>query len=208
MWTEKFVFDHTGYKLKYFRPPYGDIDNRVRAIARQLGFKTVIWSNEWDTQDWQLPYKTITPNQIISIFKKGISSIPARSKGVITLEHDGAPQMVAMARTLLDLGMKSGLKPMDIASCLSDKVGYNAVPAKPVTNDSEKHIADDTGDKGGPGVPATDAGSSKGSGDTAGDGSLPKGSVKAKASILRGPSGFLCATIVTLASVALGASML
>lgn len=22
-WTEKYIFDHTGYKVKYFRPPYG-----------------------------------------------------------------------------------------------------------------------------------------------------------------------------------------
>lgn len=22
-WTEKYIFDHTGYKIKYFRPPYG-----------------------------------------------------------------------------------------------------------------------------------------------------------------------------------------
>ncbi|KAI9240280.1 MAG: hypothetical protein BYD32DRAFT_391966, partial [Podila humilis] len=55
MWTQKYIFDHTGYKVKYFRPPYGDIDNRVRGIARELGFRTVIWSNDWDTQDWQLP---------------------------------------------------------------------------------------------------------------------------------------------------------
>lgn len=23
-WTEKYIFDHTGYKVKYFRPPYGE----------------------------------------------------------------------------------------------------------------------------------------------------------------------------------------
>ncbi|KAF9961565.1 chitin deacetylase [Mortierella alpina] len=198
MWTEKFVFDHTGYKLKYFRPPYGDVDNRVRAIARQLGFKTVIWSNDWDTQDWQLPYKTITPNQIVNIFQKGISSIPTRSHGVITLEHDGAPQMVAMARTLLDLGIKSGLKPMDIASCLSDKVGYNAVPDKPAKNDSDEHITDGTG------TPSTDAGSSRAPGEavTTNDGPLqkgPAGPAKAKASILRGPSRILYAVVVSVA---------
>lgn len=24
MWTQKYIFDHTGYKVKYFRPPYGE----------------------------------------------------------------------------------------------------------------------------------------------------------------------------------------
>ncbi|KAG0327391.1 chitin deacetylase [Dissophora globulifera] len=130
-WTEKYIYDHTGYKIKYFRPPYGDIDNRVRAIARQLGFKTVIWSSEWDTQDWQLEEETITSRQIIGIFKNDLQSLPKRKKGVITLEHDGDPKMTVMARTLLEMGQKNGMKPMDIAQCLGDKVGYNAIPAPP-----------------------------------------------------------------------------
>ncbi|KAK3834046.1 MAG: hypothetical protein J3R72DRAFT_372342 [Linnemannia gamsii] len=128
-WTEKYIFDHTGYKVKYYRPPYGDVDNRVRAIARELGFKTVIWSNDWDTQDWQLQENTITPKKIVGIFNSGLRSLPDRKKGVITLEHDGDKQMVTMARTLLDMGLKKGMKPMNIAQCLNDKVGYNAVPA-------------------------------------------------------------------------------
>ncbi|KAG0205501.1 chitin deacetylase [Mortierella sp. GBA30] len=129
-WTEKYIFDHTGYKVKYFRPPYGDIDNRVRAVARELGFKTVIWSNDWDTQDWQLEENSITPNQVVRIFKNDLSLLPKRKKGVITLEHDGDQKMAHMARTLLEMGLKKGLKPMNIAQCLGDKVGYNAVPEK------------------------------------------------------------------------------
>ncbi|ORZ27026.1 hypothetical protein BCR41DRAFT_287182, partial [Lobosporangium transversale] len=96
-WTEKYIYDHTGYKIKYFRPPYGDVDNRVRAIARQLGFKTVIWSHEWDTQDWQLEENTITPTQIESIFKNGLKSLSKRETGPISLEHDGDPKMVTVA---------------------------------------------------------------------------------------------------------------
>ncbi|KAG0281431.1 chitin deacetylase, partial [Linnemannia exigua] len=37
-WTEKAVFDILGMKMKYVRPPYGDIDNRVRAICKKLGY--------------------------------------------------------------------------------------------------------------------------------------------------------------------------
>ncbi|KAG0036104.1 chitin deacetylase [Podila clonocystis] len=130
-WTEKYIFDHTGYKVKYFRPPYGDIDNRVRAIARELGFKTVIWSNDWDTQDWQLPEKTISQKQIVGLFNNGLHDLPHRDNGVITLEHDGDQMMVSMARTLLTMGMKKGMKPMDIAKCMADPVGYNLVPKPP-----------------------------------------------------------------------------
>ncbi|KAI7818895.1 hypothetical protein BC939DRAFT_401003 [Gamsiella multidivaricata] len=130
-WTEKYIYDHTGYKIKYYRPPYGDVDNRVRAIATQLGFTTVIWSNEWDTQDWQLEENTISSKQIVNIFKNDLQTLPKRKNGVITLEHDGDPKMITMARTLLDMGLAKGMKPMDIAQCLNDPVGYNAVPKKP-----------------------------------------------------------------------------
>ncbi|KAK3828820.1 MAG: hypothetical protein J3Q66DRAFT_383459 [Benniella sp.] len=132
-WTEKYIHDHTGYKVKYFRPPYGDVDNRVRAIARELGFKTVIWSNEWDTQDWQLEENTISAKDIVNIFKKDLQNLPKHDNGVITLEHDGDPKMTAMARTLLDMGIAKGLKPMHIAQCLGDQVGYNAVPPTTTT---------------------------------------------------------------------------
>ncbi|KAF9203675.1 chitin deacetylase [Haplosporangium sp. Z 27] len=128
-WTEKFIFDTTGYKVKYFRPPYGDVDNRVRAIARELGFKTVIWTSQWDTQDWQLEENTITHKQIVKIFNDALDTFPERDAGVITLEHDGDPKMNKMANTILDMGKAKGLIPMSIAQCLNDNPGYNAVPA-------------------------------------------------------------------------------
>lgn len=39
------------------RPPYGDIDDRVRYISLQMGLTPVIWTaadgGTFDTQDWQ-----------------------------------------------------------------------------------------------------------------------------------------------------------
>ncbi|KAG0205965.1 chitin deacetylase [Mortierella sp. GBA30] len=199
-WTEKFIFDHTGYKLKYFRPPYGDIDNRVRAIAHQLGFKTVIWSTGWDSQDWQLPYKTITPNQIVNIFKNDLTDIPERQRGVITLEHDGAPQMVAMARTLLDMGIKSGLKPMDIAKCLSDPVGYNAVPAKAsveksIENTSDQHKIDGT---------AAATSNSGGNGQVSKDTGVHANSAQTKVLL---PWGTASRALLTMGAMAIGVAL-
>lgn len=74
---------------------------------------------------------TITSKQIVGIFNSGLKSLPDRKKGVITLQHDGDKKLVTMARTLLDMGIKKGMRPMHIAQCLDDKVGYNAVPALP-----------------------------------------------------------------------------
>lgn len=43
------IFDNTGRLPAFWRPPYGDVDNRVRAIAKQVfGLQTVIWN--YDTR--------------------------------------------------------------------------------------------------------------------------------------------------------------
>ncbi|KAJ3512592.1 hypothetical protein NLJ89_g3430 [Agrocybe chaxingu] len=35
-----------------WRPPFGDVDDRIRAIANGLGLRTVLW--QYDSQDWQV----------------------------------------------------------------------------------------------------------------------------------------------------------
>lgn len=47
-WTMQLIHNSTGGRIpKYWRPPYGDSDNRVRAIAKEVfGLTTVIWNQE------------------------------------------------------------------------------------------------------------------------------------------------------------------
>ncbi|KIM44023.1 carbohydrate esterase family 4 protein [Hebeloma cylindrosporum] len=35
-----------------WRPPFGDVDDRIRAIANGLGLRTMLW--QYDSQDWQV----------------------------------------------------------------------------------------------------------------------------------------------------------
>ncbi|ABN65483.1 Chitin deacetylase 2 precursor, partial [Scheffersomyces stipitis CBS 6054] len=42
----------SGHLPKWFRPPYGGIDNRVRQIVRQFGMQSVLW--DFDTFDWKM----------------------------------------------------------------------------------------------------------------------------------------------------------
>ncbi|KAJ2973659.1 hypothetical protein NUW54_g12025 [Trametes sanguinea] len=53
-WTMEIIHNSTGGRLpKYWRPPYGDSDNRVSAIAKEVfGLTTVIWNQ--DTEDWSI----------------------------------------------------------------------------------------------------------------------------------------------------------
>ncbi|KAI9319050.1 hypothetical protein BX666DRAFT_1854970 [Dichotomocladium elegans] len=51
-WTHKAIKEVLGITPKCWRPPYGDVDDRVRAIAWQMGMRTIIWDQ--DSNDWNL----------------------------------------------------------------------------------------------------------------------------------------------------------
>lgn len=48
-WTMEIIHNSTGGRLpKYWRPPYGDSDNRVGAIAKEVfGLQTILWNQEY-----------------------------------------------------------------------------------------------------------------------------------------------------------------
>ena len=51
-WTQKAIKQTLGITPKCWRPPYGDVDDRVRAIAWQMGMRTILWDQ--DSNDWNL----------------------------------------------------------------------------------------------------------------------------------------------------------
>lgn len=57
-WTKQIIKDVTGVTPNTMRPPYGDIDDRVRYISLQMGLTPIIWTaadgGTFDTQDWQV----------------------------------------------------------------------------------------------------------------------------------------------------------
>lgn len=63
-WTKQVIKDVVGVTPNTFRPPYGDIDDRVRAIAAQMGLTPIIWSavsangtvTNFDTVSPQYPF--------------------------------------------------------------------------------------------------------------------------------------------------------
>lgn len=46
--TMKIIHDSTGGRLpRFWRPPYGNLDMRVNAIAKLLGLTAIFWNHEW-----------------------------------------------------------------------------------------------------------------------------------------------------------------
>lgn len=81
----------TGHHLpRWYRPPYGGIDNRVRHILRHFGLQAALW--DYDTFDWQIISKERTPEQVL----EGVTNWKVKSPqptGLI-LEHDGTIETV------------------------------------------------------------------------------------------------------------------
>ncbi|KAF9115696.1 chitin deacetylase [Mortierella sp. AM989] len=132
-WSEKIIRDVTGLTMKYIRPPYGDVDNRVREILRQMGYTTVIWTLGWDTNDWRLAMKQIKVPEVIETFKNALENraLVKTSQGVlagpVTLEHDLTDDTIELSKQILPLGMNQGLNPMSLAQCMNDASPYQTL---------------------------------------------------------------------------------
>ena len=98
---------------KWFRPPYGAIDNRVRAITRQFGLQAVLW--EHDTFDWMLLNQhnnQRTEQQILNDVAQWVAKLP---RSGLILEHDSAEQTVQMGLKVSDL---VGAAQLTVSQCV------------------------------------------------------------------------------------------
>ncbi|KAF9217105.1 chitin deacetylase [Podila verticillata] len=129
-WTEKIIRDVTGLTMKYVRPPYGDTDNRVREILRQMGYSTVIWTIGWDTNDWRMLQHQVKEAEIVTTFSNALDNLALVKSslggpgGPITLEHDLTTETINLSKRLIPMAQARGLKPMSLAQCLSDQTPY------------------------------------------------------------------------------------
>lgn len=88
-YTQRAIKDIVGVTPKCWRPPYGDVDNRIRLIASLLNMTTIVWDH--DTNDWEegtngVTVDTINANYqtIIDKAKNGTFS----TYGPIVLNHE------------------------------------------------------------------------------------------------------------------------
>lgn len=78
----------TGVTPTCWRPPFGDVDDRIRIIAEGLGLRTALW--EYDTNDWKMSSgtskDTVKQNyqDVIDAAKNGTFD----DEGTIVLTHE------------------------------------------------------------------------------------------------------------------------
>ncbi|TFK19438.1 glycoside hydrolase/deacetylase [Coprinopsis marcescibilis] len=100
-WSKQIIKDVIGVTPTQFRPPYGDIDNRVRAIALAMGLTPVMWTRSsgfaFNTQDFDVNGGQATVEQVLSNWGNIIESAASLDTGFISLQHDLYQQAVDVA---------------------------------------------------------------------------------------------------------------
>lgn len=122
-WTMQIIYDMTGGRVpRYWRPPFGDSDNRIRSIARLFGLQQVDWNQ--DTDDWEIANKKLTLAQIEASLAKFISG--PKSPGLIILEHELYPETVEAFVNAYPLMKSSGWDVRNIPDLFSAPYYQNA----------------------------------------------------------------------------------
>lgn len=136
-WNELAIKEVTGVSPKYFRPPYGDIDDRVRNVAAALGFIPVIWNH--DTNDWAhasdpVNYKAAWIDGNVT---KWANAAKTATDGGISLEHDLYDKTVDAAIRILPILQKVyTLTPVGQCNNVEMYKGNETTVVAPATNTS------------------------------------------------------------------------
>ena len=108
-WTRQAIKDVTGLTPLTFRAPFGDFDDRIRAIAHAMNLTPVIWTTvnapngtalKADTEDFEVPAGQLSAPDSVSQFRNTLAIVEGddnESSGIITLEHDLFQETVDLA---------------------------------------------------------------------------------------------------------------
>lgn len=112
-WTIYAIHAAIGQIPKYFRPPYGYINDNVRRVAAQLNLtvipfipllmQAIIWNR--DSNDWQIGSNPKYTYQSVVNATSGLISL---KEGTILLEHDLRPVTVQVAQAVSQMILKAG----------------------------------------------------------------------------------------------------
>ncbi|KAG6814013.1 hypothetical protein H0H92_003863 [Tricholoma furcatifolium] len=101
-WSKKVIKDVLGVTPNMMRPPYGDIDDRVRAISVAMGLTPVMWTRisptaTFDTDDFNVHGGLATVQEVLQNWEYIIGNASVMDNGFIVLEHDLFQQTVEIA---------------------------------------------------------------------------------------------------------------
>ncbi|OAD70170.1 carbohydrate esterase family 4 protein, partial [Phycomyces blakesleeanus NRRL 1555(-)] len=117
--TQKAIKLTTGVTPRIWRPAFGDVDDRVRWIATQLGLTTALW--DLDTDDWTADSpetQAVVEATYDKYIKMGTDGTYAKS-GNIVLTHEIDGKTMELAMKYLPKIQTAYKHVVDIATCAS-----------------------------------------------------------------------------------------
>ena len=126
VWTAQLIYDIIGVAPTCIRPPFGDIDERVRAVLNAMGMDVIIWNR--DSNDWVLG--STDPKDFFG--DKAETAIPAKfaswvsqepMAGSISLQHGIFFSLGGIAPSL-DVLNQSRYSLVNISECIG-KTAYS-----------------------------------------------------------------------------------
>jgi peptidoglycan/xylan/chitin deacetylase (PgdA/CDA1 family) len=124
-WTKKVMKDVLGVTPNMMRPPFGDIDDRVRAISLAMGLIPTMWTRisptaTFDTNDFNIQGGLTSAAQVLQNWENIMNNATTISTGFIVLEHDLFQDSVDIATgyILPDALARGGLTIEPIAVCV------------------------------------------------------------------------------------------
>ncbi|CAO3624622.1 unnamed protein product [Cunninghamella blakesleeana] len=117
-YTQKAIKVVTGVTPRHWRPAFGDVDDRVRWIATQLGLTTILWN--YDTDDWSASESAANAKQVQANYDSFIqmgSNGTMSTHGNIVLTHEIDNTTMSLAIKNLPSIMKSYKHVIDVATC-------------------------------------------------------------------------------------------
>ncbi|KAI8903605.1 hypothetical protein EDD86DRAFT_214843 [Gorgonomyces haynaldii] len=126
-YNEAIIFKAAGVIPRFFRPPYGDIDDRVRAIAQALGYEIAIWNK--DSED--ASQSDTSEANAVKVAGK-MKQLFQTTDSIITLEHDISTFTTNVAIKIFTgfTQAQSKLKVMPVAQCVNQQPYINDNPSQ------------------------------------------------------------------------------
>ncbi|KAF2760503.1 glycoside hydrolase/deacetylase [Pseudovirgaria hyperparasitica] len=120
-WTREVLNQITNRNLKLglMRPPFGDIDDRVRAISHQMGLIPTIWTaGPYDTKDYTLVDNPGNQAALDANLNDLVTQGRNRGNGFITLQHDiEQPTVTYAINTVIPRALKEGFALKALYQC-------------------------------------------------------------------------------------------
>ena len=124
-WSNLLFYRKTGIYPRFFRPPYGEIDEKLaKRITKLTGMKVILWN--LDTMDWLHIRKGHNPNNILKAFDEGLDR---GESSYISLQHDkkesDLKEDLKRLEKIIKKIKKKGYNFVTLDKCLNEKAYFD-----------------------------------------------------------------------------------